>query len=233
MSDRDRPLVIAHRGASADVPENTVEAFLVARAQGADWVELDVRLAADGALIVHHDAWYRDQRTVWSTARNEVPDGTIELATALAACDGMGVNVEIKNSPGDLADAPGGPAVVEATMAALATVDLGGDRILVSSFDLASIELVKEIDPAAATAYLVLDLSAEPDAVAIVADGGHQALHPWDPFVTAELLETCHGRGVRLNTWTVNDAQRWGELVRLGVDGIVTDTPGLLAAALS
>lgn len=233
MSEPGRPLVIAHRGASADVPENTADAFRTALVQGADWVELDVRLTADGALIVHHDAWYRDQRTVWSTPRNELPDGTIELAEALVACDGMGVNVEIKNSPGDLADGPGGPAVVEATMDALASSGLDREQILVSSFDRATIEAVKQIDAETATAYLVLDLSVEPDIAAIVAGGGHQALHPWDPFVTTELLAQCHARGVRVNTWTVNDPQRWVELVRLGVDGIVTDTPGLLVDALA
>ncbi|RTL05322.1 MAG: glycerophosphodiester phosphodiesterase, partial [Acidimicrobiia bacterium] len=55
MSTTHRPLVIAHRGASADEPENTASAFRVAAEQGADWVELDVRLAADGSLIVNHD----------------------------------------------------------------------------------------------------------------------------------------------------------------------------------
>ena len=49
-----RPLVIAHRGASADRPENTLEAFTEARIQGAEWVELDVRRSSDGVLFVHH-----------------------------------------------------------------------------------------------------------------------------------------------------------------------------------
>ena len=51
-----RPLVVAHRGASHDRVENTVEAFAEARVQGAGWVELDVRLSADDVLMVHHDA---------------------------------------------------------------------------------------------------------------------------------------------------------------------------------
>ncbi|MEC7778667.1 MAG: glycerophosphodiester phosphodiesterase, partial [Actinomycetota bacterium] len=53
-----RPLVVAHRGASLDRRENTVEAFEEAETQGADWVELDVRLSADGVLVVHHDAHF-------------------------------------------------------------------------------------------------------------------------------------------------------------------------------
>jgi glycerophosphoryl diester phosphodiesterase len=49
-------VVIGHRGASADFPENTLDAFAGAAAQGADWVELDVRATSDGVLVVHHDA---------------------------------------------------------------------------------------------------------------------------------------------------------------------------------
>ncbi len=233
MSSVQRPLVIAHRGASADVPENTAIAFTTAREQGADWVELDVRLAADGALIVHHDAWYRDGRTVWSTPVADVPEATLQLAGAMEACRGMGVNVEIKNSEGDLADGPGGPAVVDATLEVLAGLaDAVRDKILVSSFDLATITRIKELDPGMRTGYLVFDLDAQTDAVELTVDGGHEALHPWDPFVTEELLEDCHSRGLVVNTWTVDDPARWSELVALGVDGIVTNTPGRLVAAL-
>jgi glycerophosphoryl diester phosphodiesterase len=226
--------VIAHRGASADVPENTALAFRTAREQGADWVELDVRLAADGALIVNHDAWYRDGRTVWSTPLADVPADTLVLTGALDACDGMGVNVEIKNSDGDLADGPGGPEVVDATLEVLSALPADvRTGILVSSFDLATITRVKALDPGLATGFLVFDLANQPDAVAIAADGGHDALHPWDPFVDEALLAECRDRGLLVNTWTVDDPDRWAQLTAWGVDGIVTNTPGRLAAALS
>ncbi len=197
-------------------------------------MELDVRLAADGSLIVNHDAWYRDGRTVWSTPWEDVPDATLDLDGAVVACDGMGINVEIKNSPGDLADGPWGMEVVDATVERLSALDPAvREKVLVSSFDLASIERTKELAPDLATGFLVFDMSQQPDAAAIAADGGHQALHPWDPFVTPELLEECRGRGLIVNTWTVDDPDRWVELASWGVDGIVTNTPGLLAAALS
>ena len=96
-----RPLVVAHRGASVDCPENTVEAFMEARSQGADWVELDVRVSADDVLVVHHDAHYADGRLVREVAMDEVPDHVPSLAEAFEACDGMGVNIEVKNLPGD------------------------------------------------------------------------------------------------------------------------------------
>ncbi|HLU41847.1 MAG TPA: glycerophosphodiester phosphodiesterase, partial [Microthrixaceae bacterium] len=73
-------LVIAHRGASADHRENTIEAFHGAREQGADWVELDVRRSADGALVVHHDPVYADGRTVARVAADDRPDHVPLLA---------------------------------------------------------------------------------------------------------------------------------------------------------
>ena len=59
-----RPLVIAHRGDSANHPDNTVASYRSALEQGADWVELDVRLSADDVLMVHHDAYFADGRLV-------------------------------------------------------------------------------------------------------------------------------------------------------------------------
>lgn len=233
MSQQRQPLVIAHRGASADAPENTAVAFRLAAEQGADWVELDVRASRDGHLIVNHDAWYRDERSIWSTPRSAAPAGTLDLDEALAACSGLGVNIEIKNSPGDLADGPGGPAVVDEVVALID--GLGSeerDRILVSSFDLESIGRVKQLDASVATGYLVFDLATQPDALRTTVDGGHDAFHPWDPFVTEEMVQRCHDAGVQLNTWTVDDPERWRQLAGWGVDGIVTNTPGRLVTAL-
>ena len=56
--------MIAHRGASAAAPENTVEAFRLAGELGADWVELDARLGGDGVVVVHHDACLTDGRVI-------------------------------------------------------------------------------------------------------------------------------------------------------------------------
>lgn len=234
MSSTRRPLVIAHRGASADAPENTRPAFLLAAEQGADWVELDVRLAADGSLIVNHDAWYLDGRTVWSTPRAEAPGPTIVLAEAMDACRGMGVNVEIKNIPGDLGDAPYGLEVVDAVLEVIEPfVSDDPTSILVSSFDMATIDRVKERDAEILTGYLAFDINAEPDALEKAAERGHDAFHPWDPFVTREMIATCRERELVLNTWTVDDAPRWAELVDWGVDGIITNIPGRLVRAMA
>ncbi len=66
-------LVIAHRGASAARPENTLEAFRHAATLGADWVELDVRRTADDRLTVHHDAVLPDGRAIVHLAAGDLP----------------------------------------------------------------------------------------------------------------------------------------------------------------
>ena len=93
--------VIAHRGASAAAPENTVEAFRLARTLGADWVELDARRTADGRVIVHHDAVLPDGRVIVELDRADLPPSVCDLSDALDACHGMSVNIEIKNWPAD------------------------------------------------------------------------------------------------------------------------------------
>jgi glycerophosphoryl diester phosphodiesterase len=233
-------LIIAHRGASADHEENTVEAFLGAAEQQADWVELDVRLSSSGALIVHHDPWYHDERTVWDTHLDQVPAGVVELSTALDACAAgsspMGVNVEIKNSPGDLGGehVPHGLEVADLVVGLLRSRRDSGieEEILVSSFDAPTIDRVREIG-GPPTAQLVFDMGSWPDALESTAERGHVAVHPWDPFVDAGLVNRASALGLRLNTWTVDDAERIRELARLGVDGIVTNVPARARAALS
>ena len=186
MSEQGELLIIGHRGASADHPENTVEAFVGAREQGADWVELDVRQASDGSLIVHHDPWYRDGRTIWDTAGDERPPEVPLLDQALDACAGMGVNVEIKNSPGDLGGdhVPHGLEVADSVTGLLAARAAAGvqEEVLVSCFDWPTLERVRARDQALATGFLVFDLNALPDAPERAAEAGHRALHPWDPL---------------------------------------------------
>src|SRR3954468_3922079 len=97
-----QPTILAHRGASSSHRENTIDAFRASGPMGADWVELDVRRTADGALAVHHDAHLADGRAIVELAASDLPAHVPLLAEALAACAPMGVNVEIKNWPADI-----------------------------------------------------------------------------------------------------------------------------------
>lgn len=236
MSDMPGTLTIAHRGASADHPENTREAFVGAARQDADWVELDVRHISDGSLIVNHDPWYRDKRLVWSTPSHDRPEGVLDLSEALDACAEernargayMGVNVEIKNSPGDLGgdEVPRSLEVVDAVLDLLVARKRSGilQEILISSFDPATVDRVRSLG-GPPTAQLVLDPGSGGDVITSTVDRGHGFIHPWDPFVDEAFIDQAHAAGLRVNTWTVDDHERIAVLVGMGVDGVVTNVP--------
>ncbi len=233
MSTLRMPNIVAHRGASAAHPENTLEAFVGALAEGANWVELDVRLSGDGQLVVHHDAWYSSGLGIATSSADVRPASVPLLAEALDACAGMGVNVEIKNSPGDLGDddVPHDLAVAERVVS-LVTQRGPGQPIQVSSFDEPTLARVKELAPELPTAQLLFDLHADPRAVERAAAAGHDAINPWDPFVDEALIARCDALGLEVNPWTVDDPDRIRTLAALGVTGIITNTPAAARAAL-
>jgi glycerophosphoryl diester phosphodiesterase len=218
--------IIAHRGASHAEPENTLAAFRRAGAMGADAVELDVRVTADGLLVVHHDAGLPDGRRIASIDASELPAHVPPLDAALDACRGMWVNVEIKNYPGD-PDFDAASKVADATIAALLDRP-AGERFLVSCFHLDTIDRCRELAPQIPTAFLC---AIVPDGIAgLLAERGHRAFHPWDPTVTAALIDDCHAAGVDVDTWTCDDAERMAQLLRWGIDGICTNDPDVALA---
>jgi glycerophosphoryl diester phosphodiesterase len=219
-------LVIAHRGASAaHPPGNTVEAFQAARALGADWVELDVRPTADGALVVHHDHHLADGRTIATLRAAELPEWVPTLQGALDACDGMGVNVEIKVDP-PVAGTPHQDRLVGDVVDLLVACGTP-ERFLVTSFEWPVVAEVHQRAAALATGLLGFDLSTGPDLLDAAAAGGHRAVNPWDPFVTDDLVHRAHGLGLEVHAWTVDDPARVADLVTLGVDGIITNRPDM------
>ncbi|MGB3410368.1 MAG: glycerophosphodiester phosphodiesterase [Microthrixaceae bacterium] len=249
--------ICAHRGASWNQPENTAAAFLAAKEEGADWVELDVRLNRSGDLIVHHDAAFTDGRGVWATPSDATPSGVLRLSEALDACVGMGVNIEIKNSPGDLGDAEiaGDGGVPHDLVVADMVVELVASRcsneldgasevtsrmtgsavqpILVSSFDEATLTRVRSLSTGIAVGYLIFDLNNDPYLPERAADSGFNAINPWDPFVDGTLMERCSALGLEVNPWTVDDPIRIRQLAALGVDSIITNRPRAAREALS
>lgn len=218
--------VIAHRGASAAAPENTVEAFRLARDLGADWVELDARRTADGQVIVHHDAELADGRVIVELERAELPASVCDLTDALDACEGMSINIEIKNWPAD-------PDFDETEAVARYVVELVQerslrDRVLISCFHYPTIQLIRELDPTIPTAFLhiLVDRSWD-DLAADVAAAGHVALHPWDGLVDESLMAAATKHGLEVNVWTVDDPERMAQLIALGVDGLCTNVPDI------
>ena len=232
MSNRRNPLIIAHRGAATprSHPENTVLALRRARSVGADWVELDVRRTADRATAVHHDAHLADGRLIASLARADLPAHVPDLDEALAACMGLGVNIEIKNLAIDPDHDPThwlSRAVVDAVARADPPVS-----VLVSSFDREAIDRVHALASSLPTALLTFALDDPAATVAWCSGSGHRALHPFDATVDRALVDLAHDHGLAVNVWTVDAPDRIAALAELGVDGICTNVPEVARCVL-
>jgi glycerophosphoryl diester phosphodiesterase len=217
-------LVIAHRGASAHEPENTLAAFRAAGAMGADGVELDVRRTADGALAVVHDVHLADARPVAEVAAADLPPSVCLLAAALDTCDGLLVNIEIK------ADGPGGGVPLAGPVVDVARV--WGGRALVSSFDPATVDAVRVAGPEIPTAQLTFLLDRPPAAVvAAIVERGHGAWNPYHATIDEEAIALAHDAGLTVNSWTVDDPERIATLTAWGIDAVVSnDVPVALRA---
>jgi glycerophosphoryl diester phosphodiesterase len=221
------PLVFAHRGASAAHRENTIEAFAAAAAMGADGVELDVRLNRDRLLVVHHDHDLVDGRVIADLGWADLPAHVPLLEPVIRNCVSMVVNVEIKNARSDFSHDPHQGA-------AHGVVELAdklglGDQLLVSSFGMKAIDTVRSLDARIKTAFIT-DKGIE--ALDLVVERGHGAVHPGAAIVDEAYVAAAHERNLTVNVWTVDDPARIRELRDLGVDGIVTNVPDVAIATL-
>lgn len=226
-----RPWIIGHRGASSSFKENTLEAFVGATAQGAHGVELDVRRSADEVLVVHHDAALSDGRLLFETPSDELPEWVPTLAAALDSVSDHFVNIEIKNHPSDPDyDAAHGISVAVAGL--VAAFDIV-DRVLVSSFDMDSIQRIRQTDPNIPIGWLVWG-QADPGQLIGRAEAQQcQAINPHDLLVDASFVRRAHEAGLLVNVWTVDDPDRIRALAEFGVDAIITNVPDVALAALA
>ncbi|MDH3605898.1 MAG: glycerophosphodiester phosphodiesterase [Acidimicrobiia bacterium] len=232
----DRFLVFGHRGASAHAPENTVAAFQLAAEQEADGVELDVRRTADGALVVHHDATFPGLGPIVDHTEAELRRHAPSLATfpeAMAACEGLIVNIEIKNSPLDPDFDPDDTVAA----AVVAWVDDSGwtDRVVISSFNAATVDFVRRSSGTMATGQLI-DAGGDAVRQLLAANQrGHQALHPHITSLidTQELAAIANGLDMWLLAWTVDDPDTIRSLRDAGITGVITNDPARAVAALA
>lgn len=224
-------VIWAHRGASQARPENTIEAFIEAKAQGADGVELDVRRGRDGALVVHHDAVLPGGRSIVDLGVGDLPGEVPLLGAVLDVCSDLVVNIEIKNVDVDPDHDPD-EYLAGAVVDLLA--DRGGcDEVLISSFSLATIDRVRALDPDLATGYLASPRWDQANALERAVAAGHSAFHPYHLVVNDDLVRQAHDAGLTVNVWTVDEPDRMCWLVEVGVDAIITNVPDLARQTLS
>ena len=191
-----------------------MEAFVEAGRLGADGVELDVRRSADGALVVHHDAEVPGVGPVSETRVRDLPAHVPLLADALDACQGMTVNVEIKSD--------GDEVLPRATATMLA--ELGWtDRVVVSSFDAACIEAVRNADPRLSVGWLLEWTADAADRLRQAVERGYPAVHPFVSQVDGPLVAQAHDAGLAVRVWTVNSPADLRAMVELGVEAVITD----------
>lgn len=193
--------IIAHRGASIECQENTLEAFRVAMEIGADYFECDVHLSKDGVPVVIHDEMVKGMK-VSELTKDELKKYDVpELIEVLAL--GLPVMVEIKSPEEELLKTV--VALVNEKIIKLGSLDAKIMGMIEKEAEgLEHIEIVESMD----------DITGHTDHVAINVIGLTKAY-------VEQLKENHH----KIWVWTVNDVEKAKELIDWGVDGLITDDP--------
>ena len=232
-----RPFVLGHRGARAVCPENTMMAFERAMHDGADGVELDVRMSADGELFITHDdrlntihgkvALSRLSRTQIRSLKMEhgQPVPTLKEVLHFQARTGAYLNVELK---GDVLS-----PLWMARRAASMIQQHGGVGVVLSSFHAMQVVLLRRLLPRVPVGILY-DQSQKTLAKALPLFRylGVQAAHPEAGLLNEESVLKLRRDFALINTWTINDPSEAQRAAALGVDAIITDDPAAILAAL-
>jgi glycerophosphoryl diester phosphodiesterase len=218
----NRPLVIAHRGASATECENSLAAFRAAGRLGADGVELDIHATTDGALVVHHDERIAGVQIPAATRaevrRQRLPNGEPPplLEEALAAVGPrLRAYVELKTLP----------AVWDAHL--FAALDAGPNPAgyAVHSFDHRILARLGRARPTLPRGVLSASYPVRP--LVPLQDAGAVACWQERALVDEELVATLHVAAAQVIVWTVDDPAEMTRFAQLGVDGVCTNRPDL------
>ena len=228
------PMLIGHRGAPRERPENTLPSFLRALELQADGIELDVHCTSDRVVVVHHDEIPRATPPSGRLAGMRIDALTFDelqgfsvrglalistLAEALAVIKGRAdVFIELKG------------AAVEREVIDVIRASVAPDRCAVHSFDHAQVARARVLAPEIRGGILFDRPVADP----VSAMRASNALDVWPSreHVTETLVREVHDEGGRVFPWTVNEGAQAKALAALGVDGLCTDFLPVLRAAL-
>jgi glycerophosphoryl diester phosphodiesterase len=218
--------VYAHRGLHVKERENTIGAFAAAVALGVDGVELDVRRTSDAVLVVHHDPTI-GKISISEALQRDLPAYVPTLDEAMAACEGVLVNVEIKNERGrhePVYDDTGEFARQVVTQ--LLEIHWS-ERVIISSFDLATCAIVRSFDEEIRVGWLLRDGDIA-GAMTQAHELGFNAVNTHFKTLSADLMVLAHDLSLEVNTWTVNATRDIKRMLEFGVNGIITDEPALV-----
>ncbi|HEX2697272.1 MAG TPA: glycerophosphodiester phosphodiesterase family protein [Anaerolineales bacterium] len=245
LIDLPHPIIFAHRGASAYAPENTIAAFELAAAQGADAIELDAKLTADGEVVVFHDLTL--DRTTKSVGR--LSQKTLAELRALDAGSSFSEKFRGEKIPllSEVFEAVGKKVFINVELTNYSTrrdqlaesvcalVKRHGleSRILFSSFLSSNLKKAQRVLPQVPRGLLALGgwMGAWARSFGF-AFGDFAALHPFFTDVSAQEVGRVHKLKRRIHVWTVNKVEDMIPLKNWGVDGIFTDDPQLALQAV-
>jgi glycerophosphoryl diester phosphodiesterase len=236
-----KPLVLAHRGASAYAPENTLAAFKLAIEMGADGVELDVTLTQDGIPIVIHDDTV-DRTT--NGGKGTVKDLTLAqiqqldasykfdkyrgekiptLAQVLQAIAKTHVvNIELKSTTLKT------DGIEAATLAVIEETGTA-NNVIISSFNPFALQRMYALDPKLPRGLLYAPNLPLYLRRAWLRPLAHTtAMHPECSMIDAKYIAWAKSKGLKVNTWTTDDPAEMKRLLNLGVDAIMTNKPDVL-----
>ena len=235
MSRPERPLVIAHRGASGYRRENTLGAYALAVEMGADMIEIDLHRTRDAATVVIHDdrpeglapgpigaATLEEVRRLDLGGGERVPTFD-EVLDAFGGA--IAFNVELKRGP--TGPYPDLARVAAEEVAARSLLE----RTLFSSFEDAYLEELGRVAPRSRRALLLAPKTSERPLERARAVGA-EAINPWYGLATPDLVGTAHGSGLAVYVYTVNRDEEMRRLLDLGADGLFTDYPDRLRRLL-
>jgi glycerophosphoryl diester phosphodiesterase len=239
-NDLPRPLVIAHRGDRAFAPENTLTAFRQAVEKGAEAIEFDVKLTADGQVVVLHDQTVdrttdgKGDISQLTLAQAREFDANVQfpdrfpaehIPTLEEVFETVGhsllMNIELTNYATRSDSLV--PRVVE-----LVKAHAIQERVLFSSFLARNLRKTSALLPDTPCGLLTLKGLLGLEGRLLGWRKGVQALHPYYTDVSPGLMDRLHAAGKRVNTWTVNGEKDIKNMISLGVDGIITDDPSLV-----
>jgi len=217
--------IIAHRGARASEPENTVRAMNKAFECGADAVEIDLRFTCDHKLVVIHD----DTLEMTTNGTGKVSDMTIEQLRALDA--GKGERIPELSEALSVAKRYSRPLVIELKEEGMEwqvleeVTEAGlGDKVTISSFIHTSLRNLKEKAPEIKTGVIIASVPVNP--VRLVQDAKADVIFAKYSRITREFIDACVGyEGIEVYLWTVNTIDDLNNAISYGVDGVVTDNP--------